>query len=130
MANLTGNVNLVSSGVQYAIFLIGTAATFFFIDRTGRRPLLIYGALAMGTCLFIVGGILGGLGTYLPNGLNGNLSVKVQVTGSPAYAVIAFCYLLVLAYSITLASVAWGKSSPHLLPFSHEEQPTKNIFPL
>jgi len=41
MANLTGNVGLVSSGVQYAIFIIGTAATFFFIDRTGRRPLLV-----------------------------------------------------------------------------------------
>jgi MFS family permease len=41
MASLTGNVNLVSSGVQYAIFIIGTAATFFFIDKTGRRPLLV-----------------------------------------------------------------------------------------
>jgi len=41
MANLTGNVGLVSSGVQYAVFIIGTAATFFFIDRTGRRPLLV-----------------------------------------------------------------------------------------
>lgn len=108
MANLTGNVGLISSGVQYAIFLLGTAATFFFIDRTGRRPLLIYGALSMGTCLFIVGGILGAHGKYLPEGLDGNLSVKVRVTGPPAYAVIAFCYLLVLAYSVTLAPVAWG----------------------
>jgi hypothetical protein len=41
MANLSGNVGLVSSGVQYAVFIIGTAATFFFIDRTGRRPLLV-----------------------------------------------------------------------------------------
>ena len=41
MANLTGNTGLISSGVQYAIFIIGTAATFFFIDKTGRRPLLV-----------------------------------------------------------------------------------------
>lgn len=41
MANLTGNIGLVSSGIQYAIFIIGTAATFFFIDKTGRRPLLV-----------------------------------------------------------------------------------------
>jgi hypothetical protein len=41
MANLTGNTGLVSSGVEYAIFIIGTAATFFFIDKTGRRPLLV-----------------------------------------------------------------------------------------
>lgn len=116
MASLTGNVGLISSGIQYAIFLIGTAGTFFFIDRTGRRPLLIYGALSMATCFFVVGGVLGTHGTPLPNGLKGNLSVKVQVTGPPAYTVIAFCYLLVLAYSITLAPVAWGKT---FLPLRH-----------
>lgn len=41
MAGLTGNTGLISSGIQYAIFIIGTAATFFFIDKTGRRPLLV-----------------------------------------------------------------------------------------
>lgn len=107
MAGLTGNIGLISSGVQYALFLIGTAATFFFIDTTGRRPLLIYGAMAMGICMFVVGGILGSYGTTLPNGLNGNLSVKVKVTGSPSYAVIAFCYILVIVYALTLAPIAW-----------------------
>jgi len=107
MAGLTGNTGLVSSGVQYAIFIVGTAATFFFIDKTGRRPLLIYGAICMGICMFVVGGVLGNYGTYLPNGLNGNLSVRVQVSGSPAYTVIAFSYLLVLVYSLTLAPIAW-----------------------
>jgi MFS family permease len=43
MANLTGNTGLISSGIQYAIFIVGTAATFFFIDKTGRRPLLVSG---------------------------------------------------------------------------------------
>lgn len=107
MAGLTGNIGLISSGIQYAIFIIGTAATFFFIDVTGRRPLLIYGAVGMGICMFVVGGVLGSYGTPLPNGLQGNLSVKVQVTGPPANTVIAFCYLLVLIYSITLAPIAW-----------------------
>ena len=107
MANLSGNINLVSSGVQYAVFILGTAATFFFIDKTGRRPLLIYGALAMGTCMFAVGGILGNYGTFIPDGVNGNLSVRIRVTGSPAYAVIVFCYILVLAYALTLAPIAW-----------------------
>lgn len=116
MAGLTGNTNLVSSGIQYAIFIVGTAATFFFIDRTGRRPLLIYGAIAMGICMFVVGGVLGSYGTVLPDGLDGNLSVKVKVTGSPAYTVIAFSYLMILAYSLTLAPIAWVSYSFH--PFS------------
>jgi len=107
MANLSGNKGLVSSGVQYAVFIVGTGATFFFIDKTGRRPLLIYGAIGMAVCMFVVGGVLGTYGTYLPDGLNGNLSVKVKVEGSPAYTVIAFSYLLVLTYALTLAPIAW-----------------------
>ena len=57
--------------------------------------------------MFVVGGILGTYGTYLPEGLNGNLSVRVKVTGSPSYTVIAFCYILVLVYALTLAPIAW-----------------------
>ncbi|KAJ6007714.1 hypothetical protein N7540_011690 [Penicillium herquei] len=107
MAGLSGNVDLISSGVEYAVFIIGTAMTFFFIDNTGRRPLLIYGAMAMGTCMFIVGGILATYGTYLPDGLDGDLSVRIKVTGAPSYVVIVFSYVLVLAYSLTLAPIAW-----------------------
>lgn len=57
--------------------------------------------------MFVVGGVLGTYGTHIPGGLDGNLSVQIQVTGSPAYTVIAFCYILVLIYSLTLAPIAW-----------------------
>lgn len=53
MANLSGNTALVSSGIQYAIFIVGTAATFFFIDKTGRRPLLVCALLMQATVLSI-----------------------------------------------------------------------------
>lgn len=32
MANLTGNINLISAGIQYALFIIFTLVTFIFID--------------------------------------------------------------------------------------------------
>jgi TRAP-type C4-dicarboxylate transport system permease small subunit len=57
--------------------------------------------------MFVVGGVLGTYGTYLPDGLNGNLSVRVRVTGAPAHTVMAFSYLLMLAYALTLAPIAW-----------------------
>ena len=107
MANLSGNTNLISSGVQYALFIIFTSVVFFFIDRTGRRPLLIYGAIGMGICMFVVGGVLGTYGTYVPGGVDGNLNVIRQVTGQPAHVVIAFSYLLVIVYALTLAPIAW-----------------------
>ncbi|KAL4918778.1 general substrate transporter [Aspergillus aurantiobrunneus] len=106
MANLTGNINLISSGIQYALFIIFTTFIFFYIDKTGRRPLLIYGALVMGACHFVVGGILSS-GEYVPGGVDGNENVLIRVTGPKSHTVIAFSYLLIIFYALTLAPTCW-----------------------
>ncbi|KAL2835102.1 general substrate transporter [Aspergillus cavernicola] len=106
MANLTGNINLISSGIQYALFIIFTTFIFFYIDKTGRRPLLIYGALIMGFCHFVVGGVLSA-GEYVPGGVGGNENVLIRVTGPKSHTVIAFSYLLIIFYALTLAPVCW-----------------------
>ncbi|KAL8875808.1 MAG: hypothetical protein Q9198_005885 [Flavoplaca austrocitrina] len=107
MAGLTGNINLISSGVQYALFIIFTSIVFFFIDRTGRRRLLIYGAIGMGICQFVVGGVLGSYGSYVKGGVGWNENVIIQVIGAPSRVIIAFSYLLITVYALTLAPVAW-----------------------
>lgn len=111
MAGLTGNINLISSGVQYALLIVFTTVTFCIIDKVGRRPLLVLGALGMGICHFVVGGVLGQYGTYLPNGLDGNLSVKVSVSGAASHTVIAFAYLMMILFALTLAPVCWVYSA-------------------
>lgn len=75
MAGLTGNIDLIASGIEYALYLVFTGITFYFIDRksmylqlaltinselsagVGRRPILIFGAIGMGACLMTVGGV-------------------------------------------------------------------------
>ncbi|KAJ4296620.1 hypothetical protein N0V90_006668 [Kalmusia sp. IMI 367209] len=106
-ADLSGNVNLLSSGVQYALFIIFSTATFFFVDKVGRRTLLVYGAIAMGICHFVVGGTLGAHYTYAPEGVHGEKNVVMKVTGGPAHTVIAFSYLLIIIYALTLAPICW-----------------------
>lgn len=108
MAGLTGNVGLITSGVQYAVFIIFTGIAFFFIDRTGRRTLLIWGALGMAFCHLVVGGTMGGHNTYVPGGVNGNANIVMSVTpGAPANTVIVFSFLLIVVYALTLAPVCW-----------------------
>ncbi|KAK0945874.1 hypothetical protein LTR29_002731 [Friedmanniomyces endolithicus] len=107
MAGLTGNANLTSGGIQYALFIVFTLVTYAFIDKTGRRPLLIYGALGMALCHFVIGGMLLNYGQAVPGGVQGNANVLVQVSGPPAYTVIAFSYLLIIVYALTLAPIAW-----------------------
>ncbi|EMC95622.1 hypothetical protein BAUCODRAFT_122930 [Baudoinia panamericana UAMH 10762] len=107
MANLSGNANLTSGGIQYALFIVFTLVTYLFIDKTGRRPLLIYGAHGMAVCHYVIGGMLLSYGEAVPGGVQGNANVLVRVSGSPAYTVIAFSYLLIIVYALTLAPIAW-----------------------
>ncbi|KAK6377378.1 hypothetical protein LTR64_000759 [Lithohypha guttulata] len=79
---------------------------FFYVDNTGRRPRLTYGALAMGACYFVVGGLLSA-GKIVPDGVDGNPNIPILLTGAKANTVIAFCYLLIIVYALTLAPVCW-----------------------
>lgn len=60
----------------------------------------------MAACHFVVGGILSA-GEHVPGGVGGNLNVVIRVTGAKAHTVIAFSYLLIICYALTLAPVAW-----------------------
>lgn len=84
-----------------------TTIMFFFIDKTGRRTLLVAGAIGMAVCHFVVGGLLGTYSVDVPEGVGGNHNVVIKVSGSPAHGVIAFSYLLIIVYALTLAPVAW-----------------------
>ncbi|TGJ78390.1 hypothetical protein E0Z10_g10370 [Xylaria hypoxylon] len=107
IAGLQGNINLIASGVQYALFIAFTTVMFFFIDRTGRRTLLIWGALGMALCHFVIGGVLGGFSESVPGGVGGNANVTFKVSGPASHTVIAFSYLLIIIYALTLAPVGW-----------------------
>jgi MFS family permease len=124
MANLSGEINLIASGVQYALFIIFSSIMFFFVDKIGRRTLLVWGAVAMAACHLVVAGILGANYTYVPGkllseyiagprltmateGVAGNANVVMRVTGPPAHTVIAFSYLLIIFYALTLAPICW-----------------------
>ncbi|KAK0659860.1 High-affinity glucose transporter [Lasiodiplodia hormozganensis] len=106
MAGLTGNVNLYSSAIQYVIFLVTTGFTLLFIEKVGRRQLLIYGAILMSALNFAVAGIMAEHGNPV-DGVGENTNIKWQVLGHPAKGIIACSYIFVGVYGLTWAPAAW-----------------------
>lgn len=111
---LDGNTtSLLATGVYGIVNCLSTLPALFFIDKVGRRPLLMAGAT--GTCisLVIVGGILGGYGAGLVD------------NKSAGWAGIAFIYIYDINFSYSfgereslLDSTTWltyHVISPHRL---------------
>ncbi|KAI3283060.1 hypothetical protein CBS147309_1110 [Penicillium roqueforti] len=93
---LDGNTtSLLATGVYGIVNCLSTLPALFFIDKAGRRPLLMAGAA--GTCisLVIVGGILGGFGSSLVN------------NKSAGWAGIAFIYIYDINFSYSFAPIGW-----------------------
>ncbi|KAJ5692397.1 hypothetical protein N7462_001820 [Penicillium macrosclerotiorum] len=93
---LDGNTtSLLATGVYGIVNCLSTLPALFFIDKVGRRPLLMAGAA--GTCisLVIVGGILGGYGSSL---------VRHKSAG---WAGIAFIYIYDINFSYSFAPIGW-----------------------
>lgn len=108
MAGLTGSTLLVSSSIQYVINVVMTVPALLFVDRVGRRPVLLGGAAFMALWLFINAGLLASYGTDPgPNGVDNIKEASVSITGAPSKAVIACSYLFVASYAPTWGPVSW-----------------------
>ncbi|KAF2145430.1 uncharacterized protein K452DRAFT_305453 [Aplosporella prunicola CBS 121167] len=107
MAGLTGNVNLYSSAIQYVIFLVTTGVTLCFIEKVGRRDLLLYGGILAMAFNFAVGGIMASYGHYVPE-LNNDPTIRWKMPSGPSSkAVIACSYIFIGIYGLTWAPAAW-----------------------
>ncbi|KAL4999855.1 general substrate transporter [Aspergillus recurvatus] len=93
---LDGNTSsLLATGVYGIVNCLSTLPALFFIDKVGRRVLLMAGAT--GTCisLVIVGGIVGAYGASLVN------------HKAAGWAGIAFIYIYDVNFSYSFAPIGW-----------------------
>jgi hypothetical protein len=108
MAGLTDNTLLLSSSIQYVINVAMTVPALLYVDRWGRRPTLLIGAVFMGTWVFANGGILATYGHYTgPDGIDNVPEASTRVSGAASKAVIAISYLFVASFAISWGPVSW-----------------------
>lgn len=85
------------------IFLVTTGAILPFIDRVGRRKLLLSGAVLCMALHFAIAGTMATHGHYVDS-VNGNANLRWEISGAPGKAVIACSYLFTAVYGLTWVS--------------------------
>lgn len=105
-AGLTGRrANLIADSVQYVLNVVATVPAIIFIDKWGRRPMLLSGFLMMGFFLFLVGGLQARFGHW---GIqDGSRTWVISNNDSATKAVIVCSYLFVSSFAITMGPVSW-----------------------
>ncbi|OJJ08587.1 hypothetical protein ASPVEDRAFT_47720 [Aspergillus versicolor CBS 583.65] len=106
MAGMSGDTSLYSSIIQYVIFLVTTGVILPYIDRIGRRLLLISGAILCMIIHYTIAAVMAVHGNPVDE-INGNASLKWEISGAPGKAVISLSYIFVAVYGLTWAPAAW-----------------------
>jgi sugar porter (SP) family MFS transporter len=106
-AGLTGRRgNLIASAVQYVLNVVFTIPAILYIDKWGRRPLMIIGFSLMAMWLFLVGGLQRGFGHWDRTDPANPVWV-ITGHGGITRAVIVFSYLFVCSFAITIGPTSW-----------------------
>ena len=106
MAGYEGDANLVASSIQYCLNTGMTIPALYFMDKLGRRPVLLTGAAFMMAWQFAVGGLLA---TYsVDNPISETVRIQIpEEHGKAAKAVIACCYLFVVSFACSWGVCIW-----------------------
>ncbi|KAF8872956.1 general substrate transporter [Infundibulicybe gibba] len=97
--------NLIADSVQYVLNVVLTIPAIIYIDKWGRRPMLLAGTLLMGFWLFLVGGLQARFGHW---GIVDDSRIWViSDNGAATKAIIVCSYLFVCSFAITMGPVSW-----------------------
>ena len=88
-------VSLLATGVVGIVMLIATVPAILYVDKMGRKPLLMGGALAMGTCHIIIAIIFA---------KNAN---QWATQPAAAWAAVTFVWIFAMAFGASWGPAAW-----------------------
>lgn len=105
-AGITGTRgNLIADSIQYVLNVAFTVPAIYYIDKWGRRPMLLVGTLLMGFWLFLVGGLQGRFGAW--GDVDGSRVWVISDHESATHAIIVCSYFFVCSFAITMGPVSW-----------------------
>ncbi|KAI9256905.1 general substrate transporter [Sporodiniella umbellata] len=106
-AGVKGNsAALIASGVNGVLNVFATLPAILFLDRLGRRVVLMSGALMMGTAMLLCGIVMAATGTVVTDP-SGEKSVDMSANTSASYFCIVMIYIFVAGFAYSWGPVGW-----------------------
>ncbi|KAK4512973.1 Oxysterol-binding protein 3 [Mucor velutinosus] len=103
------NSALLGNGISGMINMLATIPSFLYIDRWGRRRIMIIGGVAMATCMIIIAAVQGTYSVQLPASKarvfpGAVFPITVYINDSRA----SFCVLVFLCLFLACFALSWG----------------------
>jgi sugar porter (SP) family MFS transporter len=98
--------SLLATGINGFVLVLATIPAILFIDKLGRRFILISGAILMALSMLIIGGTMGVHGHTYHNATTGTVQVIIP-DRTASYVIIFFVYVFVASFSFSWGPTAW-----------------------
>lgn len=98
---------LIASGVNGVLNVLSTIPAILFLDRLGRRFVLISGALVMGTAMLLCGIVMGATGRVYADPESGQNKVDMSGNTSASYFCIVMVYFFVAGFAYSWGPCGW-----------------------
>ncbi|KAI9486903.1 MAG: general substrate transporter [Benjaminiella poitrasii] len=103
------NSALLSNGISGMVNMLATIPSFLYIDKWGRKPIMITGAIVMATCMSVIAIIQGIFFEHIPSGaahaFKGS-SFPIAVYTRDGHA--SFAMLVILCLYLACFALSWG----------------------
>ena len=98
--------SLLATGINGFVIVLATIPAILFIDKLGRRFILIIGAILMSSSMLIIGGTMGIHGYTYFNQTTGATQVIIP-NQTASYTIICFVYIFVASFAFSWGPTAW-----------------------
>jgi sugar porter (SP) family MFS transporter len=98
---------LLAQGINGVVNFLSTFLAFFFVDRCGRKTLLIIGAAGMALSMCTLGVVGIAFGELVPQGNAAPLPDKLVMPPAAGYVAIASVYFYVVNFAYSWGPVCW-----------------------
>ncbi|KAI8644920.1 general substrate transporter [Parasitella parasitica] len=103
------NSALLGNGISGMVNMLATIPSFLYIDRWGRRRIMIIGGIAMAICMTIIAAVQGTYSTRLPaNKVQMFPGSVFPITEHIADSRASFCVLVFLCLFLACFALSWG----------------------